>query len=173
MLTTVGIALWVCYAMWSIGSLHRFIWFVVVFLSAVNIGCYIGNDDAGDWIDKYELRWFGKYGSQMIKRQRALVVWRLGIRILLGGALLGALGYGIALLFGWTPYFWEIYLILGALPIGIIWLILRLCAFFVNDGKKAREITYRTMMWIIIAVVCLAAFGTILYYLIPLIAAGR
>ena len=166
----VGAALSVCFAVWSLHSLHRFIWFVIIALVCYCVGYYMFKPD---W-KVYKGADGKEIMQQLTKIEQAGVVARSSIGIVILGALIWTIGYGVACWFGWNPDIWEMYLLYGAFTIGgiclALWAIFSVWVYL-DDGRSRKSLSKifgKVLMWIIIIGVCLAVAATILYYLFPL-----
>ena len=163
-LVGLGASLSICLVIWGIQSLHNFIWFVLIALSAVEIGMFIG--DGPSVLANYiypETTW----------AKRAHHALRLLLSALFVGSLVWAIGDRVTSLFGWNPSFWEVNLFIGAVTVGVAIVTLiavkrfwHFCADFYHNQCKAREYAKNLLTWIFAVSCGLGVAVTILYFFI-------
>ena len=166
----VAAALGICYAVWSLHSMHRIIWLVITFIICCFVGRYMTEPD---W-KEYKGAGGKKMRRQLTKLEQAAVVLRSSVGVVILGSLVWTIGYGVACWFGWNPDIWEMYLLYGAFTIGgiclALWAIFSVWVYL-DDGRSRKSLSKifgKVLMWIVIIGVCLAVAATILYYLVPL-----
>lgn len=170
-------ALVICYSVWSIHSVHRLMWFFIVFLSALFVSRYMSEPD---WIECENKQ--GRTGHDKVEMRQMTLGEKFGVmlRTIVGIGILSALvwtiGYGVACLFGWQPDFWEMYLLYGVLTGVVIWLIFVVGSsvwfyFYdlIHNRADIRKKTKLILLKIIAAIFGLVIAGVILYFLFPVV----
>lgn len=171
-------ALGICYFVWSLHSMHRLIWFFIVFAICAFTCRYLYDKDYVECdnpkgktdYDKVQIR-------EMTKWEQIGVVLKSGIGCAILGTLVWTIGYGISCLFDWHPDFWEMHLLYGAITVGAICLTIYVgCAiwvFFLNiKSPHVRKAMKSVLMWIAVILCSLAVVGAIFYFLFPLAVAS-
>ena len=171
----VAAALGICYAVWSFHSLHRLIWFFIVFVICTLIAQYLSGPD---WKmcdnpkgktdhEKVRLR-------KLTKGEQVSLVIKTVIGCIILGALVWAIGYGVACLFGWQPDLWEMHLLYGAGALAVVCLVFyAICSAWsfigdvIHNRYFARDKVKSVLMWTVVIICSLAVAGVILYYLFP------
>jgi len=171
LLIAIVAAIGVCYFVWSMHSIHRLIWLFVVVAIAAFVYRYMSEPDWKECKDKS-----GKKESVLMTKWEQLgMVCTMGIGCTILGALVWAVGYGVASVFEWNPDFWEMYLLYGAGSIAAVILVCytifkvwTFCGDLIHDRYFARDTAKSVLMWIAIVVLCLAVVGAILWFLFPI-----
>lgn len=173
-------ALGICYFVWSMHSPHRLIWFAFVLILCVFIWRYLSEADytveevEEEGEDKQAKTLYAQTKMRkMTKWEQVGVVARNLIGVVIIGALVWTIGYGISCLFEWQPDFWEMHLLYGAITVGAICLVIYVaCAawVFFSNAKSAfvRRAIKSVLMWIAVILCSLAVAGAIFYFLFPL-----
>lgn len=167
----IAVAVGICYFVWSLHSLHRLIWFFIVFAVGAFAVRYMYEPDYVEYKGKG-----GKTLSRaMTKWEKIGVVIKSGFGIAIIGALVWTIGYGVACWFEWHPAVWELYLLYGVgaiavvcLAIWLIWWLWILGDDFFHNQHHIREQVKNVLMWIVIVSCSLALAGVIIYLLLPL-----
>ena len=164
----------ICYFVWSMHSPHRLIWFAIVLILGVFIWRYLSEADYTECEDKQAKTLYAQTKMRkMTKWEQIGVVARNLVGVIIIGALVWTIGYGISCLLGWQPDFWEMHLLYGAITVGAICLVIYVaCAawVFCSNAKSAfvRRAIKSVLMWIAVILCSLAVAGAILYFLFPL-----
>ena len=172
----VAAALAICFCVWSLHSLHRFIWFIIVAIGCISIGNYLSKPDYVECNNPKGKTDYEKIGyRKMTKGEQIGVIVRTIVGCVILGALVWAIGYGVACLFEWKPDFWEMYLLYGAGAIAAVCLVFfvicsawRIISDVIHNCDEARESVKAVLIWIAVVVCSLAVAGAILYFLFPL-----
>lgn len=172
----VGVALAVCYFVWSLHSLHRLIWFFIVAFICCFIYRYLSEPDWKMCDNPQGKTDYDKSKScKMTKGEQVGVVVLTTIGCIILGALVWTIGYGVACLFGWQPDLWEMYLLYGAIAIIAVCLVFYITYkmwIFIGDvfynRYFARDTVKSVLTWTAVIICSLAVAGVILYFLFPL-----
>lgn len=164
----MAVTLGICYVVWSLHSMHRIIWLIIAFTVCCFVGRYMTEPD---W-KEYKGAGGKKMTRQLTKWEQAGIVARSSVGVVILGALVWTIGYGMACWLGWNPDFWEMYLLYGALTVGgiclVLWIIFSVWCYLDDGRKNIGKIFYKGLMWVVIIGACLAVAAAILYYLFPL-----
>ncbi len=164
----------ICFIVWSMHSAHRMIWLVIVFIYGCYAHKYLSEPDYAMLEDPEDME---KKGSDYDKLRELTLSEKIGnlvqmsIGLLILGALVWAIGYGIESWLGLPAKFWEMDLLYGVVTILVgyclLWLVMNIWVI-VTDWKYYKPEFISALKWIAIALCGLALAAVILYYLFPL-----
>ena len=161
----------ICYAVWSFHSMHRIIWLVIIFIYGCYAYQYLSEPDFTTREDADEMP-----GSDHDKFREKTLSEKVGtlaqtsVGLLILGALVWAIGYGVESWLGLPAKFWEMDLLYGAGTIFAVYLLVLIgCHIWivVTDWKHYRPKFINALKWLVITLCGLALAAVILYYLFP------
>lgn len=163
----------ICYAVWSFHSVHRVIWLVLTFIYGCYAYQYLSEPDYAV-LDDAETKKPSASDYEKLREktlpEKVGTLAQTSVGLLILGALIWAIGYGVESWLGLPAKFWEMDLLYGAGTIFAVYLIFLISGHIyvvVTDWKYYKPKFINALKWLVIALCGLALAAVILYYLFP------